>query len=231
MHRMARLRDSRCRPALAMFCLALGLMQGCVQSEPLKPAGTSASPSSKGQLPFHADLQPVAANGGGNTATSQKISKSLPFRSASSARILPSGTLLTVQLARSIVNVQAGDAFAASIADPLVFEGDTLIERGTGATGRVEAAQSRRGSAYVRLTLSAITIDGNAVALRTSSLFARGSVGDLKASSGGNSSTQKTGGIRVPKGRRLTFRLTAPVTLKDSNSVVEKTRASNTGTE
>lgn len=219
MHRMARLRDPSYRAARIAFCLALGLSQGCYRSEPSHPADASASASTKQQLPFHTEVQPASASQRIEPAVSPdpKLATSLPFRAALRPRVLASGTLLTVQLDNplSAATVHAGDAFAASVAAPVVLEGDKLIERGAEVTGRVEAAQSRDGSGYVQLTLSAITVDGIHLPLQTSSLFARGTVRALHASSSGTPSNQILGGIRVPKGRRLTFRLTAPVTLEE----------------
>jgi len=144
---------------------------------------------------------------------------------------LPPGTLLTVQLENSLsaINVHSGDTFSARVAALLVFECDTLIQSCAEVIGRAAAAQSRRGSGYVRLTLSEITVDGWPLALQTSSLFARGTPKHL-ASSVGNPSTPGLGGVRVPKGRRLTFRLTAPVTLNELNPP-EKSRSLSTASE
>jgi hypothetical protein len=119
--------------------------------------------------------------------------------------------------ALSAGSVHAGDTFAASLAAPLMIDGETLIERGTEFTGRIEAAQSRHGSGYVQLTLSAITVDGTLRPLETSSLFARGTVRKLNITSHSNPPTQILGGNRVPKGRRLTFRLSAPVSLEEAS--------------
>jgi hypothetical protein len=139
--------------------------------------------------------------------------------------------LLTVQLEGplSTAKVHAGDAFAASVAAALVVEGETVIERGAEVAGRVESAQSRPGSGYVRLTLNEITVGGAPVALQTSSLFARGTA-KLGVSSRNNPSAQQSGSVGVPKGRRLTFRLIAPVTLNESNSI-ERPRSLATTTE
>jgi hypothetical protein len=111
--------------------------------------------------------------------------------------------------ALSTAKVRAGDTFMASVAAPLAIEGDARIERGTTATGHVESVRSQAGSGYFQLTLSAITVEGRPLALQTSSLFARGTL-------------QQPDGVRVQKGRRLTFRLTSPVTLNDSNSMATR---------
>jgi hypothetical protein len=94
------------------------------------------------------------------------------------SHVLPSGTLLTVELvdALSTAKARAGDTFMASVAAVLAIEGDPLIERGTTATGHVESVRSQAGSGYFQLTLSAITVEGRPLALQTSSLFARGTL-------------------------------------------------------
>jgi hypothetical protein len=201
-----------------MLCLALGLslIQGCARSEPLHRSDSVSAASGQRndqQLPFRPDIDRMADSEGKNPAVSpdQKLTSALPFRTASQARILPSGTLLTVELedALSTAKVRPGDAFSASVAAPLAIEGDPLIERGTAATGHVESVRSHAGSGYFQLTLSAITVEGRHFALQTSSLFARGT-------------SQQHEGLRVQKGRRLTFRLTSPVTLNDPNSLANR---------
>lgn len=237
MHKMTRLRrHSRYTSALVAFCLALclGLGQGCARSEPLHPADASAPAGSKQQqLPFHPDTEQASAGQGAGAAVSPdpKLAGRLPFRTASNPRILPSGTLLTVQLEGSLSTATArvGDAFTASVAAPLTIDGDTLIQRGTAVTGRVESAQSQPGhpglvpgSGYFRLTLSSITVEGRPIELQTSSLFARGTLQPSNISASANPSDLRSGGVRVQKGRPLTFRLTAPVTLDDPNSTANR---------
>jgi len=107
------------------------------------------------------------------------------------------------------------------------MDGDTLIERGTSVSGRVESAQSQAdrpglvpGPGYFRLTLNAITVEGRQLPLQTSSLFARGQPPNL--SSSGNRSDLRADGVQVQKGRRLTFRLTAPLTVDDPKSMANR---------
>src|SRR4029077_19153557 len=105
---------------------------------------------------------------------------------------------------------------AASVSAPLLVDHDTVVQRGTAVTGRVESARSLSGrpglvsgTGYFRLTLSSITVEGRKIALQTSSLFARGTL-------------QPPKGVGVQKGHRLTFRLTAPVTLDEPNSMANR---------
>lgn len=218
---MARFRENRERyPVLVVFCLAasLGLNLGCARSEPLHRSDVSSTSSGQ-NLPFHADTDQGFASDGTLPAAAPdpKQPASLPFQAGSHRRILPAGTLLTVQLENSLstAKVRAGDVFRASVAAPLTVERDTFVERGTTITGRVESARSLAdhpglvpGAGYFRLTLSSITVQGRQLALQTSSLFARGTVSPSE-------------GIAVQKGRRLTFRLTAPVSLDEANSMAD----------
>ena len=190
----------------------MSLTQGCAHSEPLHRNDTG-SPSSEQEPPFHSDTDLASASDGAHPAVSPdpRVTTAPPFRPGSQSHILPSGTLLTVQLqdALSAAKVRAGDTFLASIAAPLAIDGDPFIERGAMATGHIEAVRAEARSGYFQLTLTALTIDGRQLALQTSSLFARGT-------------PQQPGGIRVQKGRRLTFRLTSPVMLDEPKSVADR---------
>src|SRR5580692_287775 len=218
----------RSRSALGMFCLALSLSQGCARSEPSNPTNADSVDAQK--LPFRPDADSAAVADSARPAPAPDPKLSLPFRAGSRPRILPSGTLLTVQLEDSLstATVHAGDAFTASVAAPLTIDGDTLIERGTAVTGRVESAQSQAdhpglvpSSGYFRLTLNAITVDGRQLALQTSSLFARGTSEPSNVASPG-SPDLRSPSLQVQKGHRLTFRLTAPVTLDHPNSMADR---------
>lgn len=211
---------SRGKYTLLVFCLALGLIasQGCARSQPMH-SGANSSVASTQPLPFHPEKQHGSNSEPSVPASAANpgLAKGVPFRPISDRAVLPAGTLLTVQLESSLLatRVRPGDNFTATVADPLLVNGNTLIERGSKVTGRVEAAESRTGSGYVRLTLSTLTVDGAPVTLQTSSLFARGSSRQFNASAR-NVSSRQSGGVRVRKGRRLTFRLTAPLTLAQS---------------
>ena len=77
---------------------------------------------------------------------------------------IPEGTELTVLLIDPISTAKnkAGDSFTASIAEPIVVNGETVIGRGAKVEGRVvDAEGSRRikGRANIRLVLTSI-VDG-----------------------------------------------------------------------
>lgn len=194
--------------------LILGLTQGCERSEALK--SSEAGSTAKGEnLPFHEDS--VASSNKDGSATpgvsDPKQLASLPFRASGQGRFLAAGTLLTVQLQEplSTARAHAGDQFSAVVTTPLSVGQDILVDSGTVVTGRIESEGLRAGhpgqapgAGYFKLTLSSITVEGRPLAVRTSSLFARGTV--------------QSRGIAVQKGHRLTFRLTDPVALDEARN-------------
>ena len=220
MQTMAKLGRSRHLPALAAVILTFSVALGCASSKPLHPIDPAASTE---QLPFHSDI--AQPDGGGDAGSSDhRPNGGLPFRAASHPRVLPSGTLLTVDLKGSLSTpkVHAGDSFTASVAAPLAIKGETLVEPGTIVSGRVESAQSQpghrslvSGAGYFRLTLNSMTVDGKPVLLHTSSLFAKGTVVATHVSTSPHAGSE---GLLVQKGRPLTFRLIAPVAFDDVTS-------------
>ncbi len=92
---------------------------------------------------------------------------------------IPAGTVVAVRLQNSVSSATAnpGDNFEAVLDEPLVVKGETVAPKGTPVTGRVVEAKSSgrlHDSGYLRLTLSAININGKALPVQTSSLFAKG---------------------------------------------------------
>jgi hypothetical protein len=222
MHKMTRLRRQvGCVAAIVSCCVVLWLSQGCVRQEPIHPSNASL-PASQQALPFHNDH--ASTDDGSHPAipADAKAASALPFHSAPQSGILPSGTLLTVQLEDSLstAKVRAGDIFRATIATPFTVGGQLIVDRGIAVIGRVESAQSEQPHAdripspgYFRLSLTAMTVAGRAVALQTSSLFTHGNP---------SPSDGRSAEVQVQKGRRLTFRLTAPAILNDRDSMADR---------
>jgi len=214
--------------AWILLGIAVSLSQGCARSGSLRRTDADAkSPASAQETPFHqnADHAPDYSARPA-VPTDPKPGGDAPFQSGSTALGLPAGTLMTVQLKSplAISQVHAGDAFTGSVAGPIIVDGNTLVQRGAPVSGRVEFAQPSaerpglgRDPGYVRLTLNAITVDGRELAVRTSSLFARGTSGSSLSSA-----KLPLNGFVIGKGRRLTFRLIAPVPLADPNSIANR---------
>lgn len=134
--------------------------------------------------------------------------RAVPFHSPT----LPSGTLLSVHLNESISAEDRGEdsSFTASLDEPIVIDGRTVVARGANVTGRVDSAQSSSrsdGRGYLCLTLDAIEVGGRDLSVSTSPLFAKGT------STVRLSQNEKGLVVRVEQGRHLTFQLTAPLSL------------------
>ena len=105
---------------------------------------------------------------------------------------LSSGTLLNVRLAESLSSdrVQAGDAFSATLDQPLVVEGFVIAERGARVHGKVisaEKAGRTKGLAQLSLQLTQLnTADGQKIPIQTEALVREGpkSVGNDAAKVG-----------------------------------------------
>jgi hypothetical protein len=72
---------------------------------------------------------------------------------------------------------QSGDSFDAVLDEPIVIDGQTVAPRGAAVTGRVVAAKASgrlQDPGYLRLTLTSIEVNGKALPLQTSSIFAKG---------------------------------------------------------
>jgi hypothetical protein len=141
-----------------------------------------------------------------------------PFQELSSVPELPPGTLVTVRLEKQISSDRIGDQgmFAAVVDEPVVMDGKMAVPRGATVTGRIESARASDGGGrgYIRLTLDTITIAGKTLPLQTSSLFVRGSAGEVLSPDQDASEQAHPTVTRLQKGRRLTFRLAATVPLE-----------------
>jgi hypothetical protein len=140
---------------------------------------------------------PFPVRGDANPANSP------PFRDRQN---LPAGTLLMVRLTDSIPTqkLEGRDSFEASLDEPVVVEGNTLIPRGAAVTGRVQSVRTsnvKPSRGYVRLALESVRVAGTDLPVQTASLFVRQSPqNDISSPS-----------IHLEKGHRLTFRLSEPV--------------------
>lgn len=210
--------NGRCRKhrhMLAALCLALSFALGCGRQH-----SDSTGSMVEQTLPFPANSLAFDGDSATPAVPAQaKVANVAPFHGSMPSAVLPAGTLLTVQLPNllSTNNLRPGDAFFASVAAPFTIAGKTLVERGTPVVGRVESVRlgdtnesAPRG--YFQLTLNSIDVGGRTIAIRTLSLYTRATVQSSKVSS-------QPASAGLQKGRRLTFRLTAPVTIDNSTPV------------
>jgi hypothetical protein len=215
--------------SLILTFLVLMPAAGCSRPSEFS-SDVGGNQADQGKLPFRdngakgSGSSPGAPNSG--EASAQQAPKSdpreasgAPFQELSSVPELPPGTLVTVRLEKQISSDRIGDQgmFAAVVDEPVVMDGKMAVPRGATVTGRIESARASDGGGgrgYIRLTLDTITIAGKTLPLRTSSLFVRGSGGEV-LSPGQNEAEQAHPTVtRLQKGRRLTFRLAATVPLE-----------------
>ena len=195
---------------LAVVLLMLSLICAC--GRPTIDSGGSASNSADSQkLPF--DRQP------------RSIGISPSQSPIPSATKLPEGTPIPIRL-RSVLSsasAHAGDSFTATVDEPVVIDGQTLIDRGTPATGRVLEAKPSANSlgralvpGYLRIVLVSLNIGGTRVMIETSSIFAKGGIRDERTPATGTASgvSRKDRDIVFGIDRRLNFRLAETVDLQ-----------------
>jgi hypothetical protein len=190
-------------PLLVSLCCI-----GCARPRSNEQAG--AKPSQ--DVPFRstADSTPAASASDSSLAVPSESSgppRDVPFHPQN----LPPGTLLNVRLNDAISASSPGTSsnFTATLDEPVVIDGRTVLPRGATVAGQVESPQrsssfERRG--YLRLTLNSIEVGGRDLLVSTSTLFARGTISQAPGRNRGST-------VQLEPGRRLTFRLSEPLSL------------------
>ncbi len=182
-----------------LLLAVLFLTSACSRSIRVPDEGASQ----ESQAPFQADG--VTSGGAQPVHEVPRHEDGPPFENA---RSLPIGTLLTVRLSDPLTAGGKGNdlAFEAVVDQSVLIDENTVLPQGTSVSGRVESARTsemkpERG--YVRLVLASVHLGGIEIPVQTASLFARQ----------GPAARASLSTVRLEKGRRLTFRLTEPVSL------------------
>lgn len=103
----------------------------------------------------------------------------LPKRSGPQEVTVPRGTPIHVALDQAVASDQSrpGDHFEATVAEPVIVDGKTVIPQGSYAEGLVvDAHRSGRlmGTGRLQLALEAVTVNGQNYNLRTASSWKSG---------------------------------------------------------
>lgn len=106
----------------------------------------------------------ASADAGANKAKTE-APKAAPIK-------VPAGTVLNVVLSTALDSGKnkAGDTFTANLAEPIVVDGKTVLDRGTAIEGKVVSAEGAgkvKGVGKMSLTLTSATVGGKSVALAT----------------------------------------------------------------
>jgi len=139
---------------------------------------------------------------------------------------IPAGTPVSIRIQSAIASTtaQSGDTFQALLVDPIVVNGQILAEPGASVIGRVMEAKACHLTTpgYLRLALDSITINGKTSAVQSSSNFLKGMSPNSRkfavkrtTESTVNESRVLAGDVTVGPDRRLTFRLTEAIPLRD----------------
>jgi hypothetical protein len=157
--------------------LVLGLVLGC-NSSPNTPA-----PSADNANPANGGTAAGSSAAGGSAQGGASETK--PVRQAIT---IPQGTVITVRLSDSLSSKtsNAGDGFAATVAEPVTIDGKTVIKQGASARGSVVDAKSMghfKGGALLEVKLDSVTIEGKETPIQTG-MVARQASGKGKRSAG-----------------------------------------------
>ncbi|HZS27093.1 MAG TPA: hypothetical protein VFB76_07665 [Candidatus Angelobacter sp.] len=129
-----------------------------------------------------------SGSSGGNAAQGSSASREAKERPARQSITIPQGTVITVRLGETLSSKtsNAGDGFAATVAQPVSVDGKTVIEQGAAARGSVVDAKSMghfKGGALLEVKLDSVTIDGKETPIQTG-MVARSAAGKGKRSAG-----------------------------------------------
>jgi hypothetical protein len=164
------------RKLYVVALLALCLVIGC-SSKPSTPASSTDNPNASGD------------NAAGGAAGSKSASgKPVASKPAPQTVTIPVGTVITVRLGETLSSKEssAGQGFSATIAEPVVVDGKTVIEKGAAAHGTVVDAKSMghfKGGALLEVRLSSVSINGKETSVDTG-MVARSVAGKGKRSAG-----------------------------------------------
>jgi hypothetical protein len=114
---------------------------------------------------------------GANPATESAPLSSTPLNSTPqrTSAVIPSGTPLHVRVDESIDTRRnrAGDAFSATLSEPIQVDGLTMVPEGTGFSGHVTTAAASgrlKGRAFIGLKLDSFRLNGREYQVETSSV-------------------------------------------------------------
>jgi hypothetical protein len=157
---------------VTVLLLLLSFLLACQKSNtPASSTDNSNNPSSS--------ANPSSA---GNDSAAKPEAKPAP-----EPLVIPAGTMITVRLGQTLSSKdsQAGQDFAATVAQPVVIDGKTVIRDGANAHGTVVAAKGMghfKGGALLEVRLTSVDIEGKEHQIQTAA-YARAVKGKGKRSS------------------------------------------------
>ena len=152
--------DGSCYWTVCSLLLLSLVLVGCSHHDGIPTSEVASSPDQ--HLPFDA-----SSDKGGIFPTGALI-----------ATAIPAGTPLAVRLRSSLSSAtsRAGDSFEAILDEPIVIHGKVIAPRGSVVSGKVldaKAASALQEPGYMRLALTSVSLQGQPVAIQTSSIFVK----------------------------------------------------------
>jgi hypothetical protein len=156
---------------------ALSLALGCSNNSST-PASSTDNPNAAGG----------SAGSGGTAGSKAAGNKTADAKPAPETINIPAGTQITVRLGETLSSKSsaAGQEFSATVGEPVVVGGKTVIEQGAAARGSVVDAKAMghfKGGALLEVRLNSVTIHGKETPVQTS-MVARSVAGKGKRSAG-----------------------------------------------
>lgn len=151
--------------------LCISLLLACAK-KPAEPATTEGGPSASGTTA--AGGASGAAGGmaaGAKTAATGTIAKP----SAAESLVVPAGQHIVVRLSQAVGSKisSPGQAFAATVSQPIEINGKVVIPTGAEASGTVAEAVPLgrfKGGARLRLALNTLKVGGNSYNIQTAAV-------------------------------------------------------------
>ncbi len=176
---------SRALPALSISLLfTFVLTLAACSSKPAENGSNSGNNSASSS-----SSSPSSSNGGGGMSSSTAPASSAPVAAPAAAPsatpaaapappppvVVPAGTMLTVRLGSALGSKisSPGDTFRATLASDITVDGNTVIPKGTSASGAVVDAKALgkiKGGALLELRLTSITINGSPTSIATAAI-------------------------------------------------------------
>jgi len=154
---------------LLLAALATGCKQTGTQSEAVSgtPGGQDAAPSSavEGRRPAAAPATPRSAAPAASQPSAQTQQAEQERYTAPQSVTLPQGTALKVRLIPTLSTEthKGGETFEATLAEPLVVGGQTVVPRGASVTGKVvesDAGGRVKGVAHIAVQMTSLAVNG-----------------------------------------------------------------------
>lgn len=168
---------------LPLALAGLLLAGGCSKQNPQSGNNASAPTTSQPAVPAPPPDQQAAAPAPAtspSSGTAATAPGAAPAQSAAAPAppppvVIPAGTHITVTIQEALGSriSQPGETFTATVAQPIVVDGQTVVRGGARATGTVVDAKPLgrfKGGAYLELRLDSIRAEGGSYQISTNAL-------------------------------------------------------------